>query len=124
MDGKQSPHYHYCWRKRSYTRKFYQATNQSQSPQNLHQNLMKNIHENAIKYLTYMIMNKKKLDNKQTPVSPTIRWRQSSTSLEPTSQRRHNILYCIMGSRDQHRVNGLIFTPVYKYGRYFFFFFS
>jgi hypothetical protein len=32
--------------------------------------LMKKIHENAIKYLTYLVLNKRKLDNKQTPVPP------------------------------------------------------
>jgi hypothetical protein len=32
--------------------------------------LMKDIHQNAIKYLTYLILNKRKLDNKQTPVPP------------------------------------------------------
>ena len=32
--------------------------------------LMKNIHQNVIKYLTYLILNKRKLDNKQTPVAP------------------------------------------------------
>jgi hypothetical protein len=30
--------------------------------------LMKDIHQNAIKYLTYLILNKIKLDNKQAPV--------------------------------------------------------
>ena len=34
--------------------------------------LMKNIHQNAIKYLTYLILNKKKLDNKQTHVPGTL----------------------------------------------------
>jgi hypothetical protein len=33
-------------------------------------NLMKDIHQNAIKYLTYLVLNKRKLDNKQTPVPP------------------------------------------------------
>jgi hypothetical protein len=32
--------------------------------------LMNDIHQNAIKYLTYLILNKRKLDNKQTPVPP------------------------------------------------------
>ena len=30
--------------------------------------LMKDIHQNAIKYLTYLVLNKRKLDNKQTRV--------------------------------------------------------
>jgi hypothetical protein len=33
-------------------------------------NLMKNIHQNAIKYLTYLVLNKGKLDNKQTTIAP------------------------------------------------------
>ena len=32
--------------------------------------LMQNIHQNAITYLTYVILNKRKLENKQTPVPP------------------------------------------------------
>jgi hypothetical protein len=28
----------------------------------------KNIQQNAIKYLTYLVLNKRKLDNKQTPI--------------------------------------------------------
>ena len=32
--------------------------------------LMKNIHQNAIKNLTYMVLNKRKLDNKQNPIPP------------------------------------------------------
>ena len=31
---------------------------------------MKDIHQNAIKYLTYLVLNKWKLDNKQTHVPP------------------------------------------------------
>jgi hypothetical protein len=31
---------------------------------------MKNLHHNSIKYLTYLVLNKRKLDNKQTPVLP------------------------------------------------------
>ena len=32
--------------------------------------LMKNIHQNAIKYLTYLVLNKRKLDIKQTIATP------------------------------------------------------
>ena len=32
--------------------------------------LMKQLHQIAIKYLTYLILNKRKLDNKQPPVDP------------------------------------------------------
>ena len=31
---------------------------------------MKNIHQNAIKYLTYLVLNKRKLENKQATTSP------------------------------------------------------
>ena len=31
---------------------------------------MKNIRQNAIKFLTYLVLNKRKLDNKQIPVPP------------------------------------------------------
>ena len=45
--------------------------------------IMKEIHQNAIKYLTYLVLNKRKLDNKQTHVPPRI----ASASLEPTSPK-------------------------------------
>ena len=32
--------------------------------------LMKQLHQIAIKYLTYLILNKRKLDNKQPPIDP------------------------------------------------------
>ena len=32
--------------------------------------LMKDIHQNAIKYLTYLVLNKRKLENKQTTIAP------------------------------------------------------
>ena len=31
---------------------------------------MKNVHQNVIKYLTYLVLNKRKLENKQTHVPP------------------------------------------------------
>ena len=39
-------------------------------PKLIIKNLMKNIHQNAIKYLTYLILKKRKLDNKQTLIPP------------------------------------------------------
>jgi hypothetical protein len=33
---------------------------------------MKNIHQNDIKYLTYLVLNKRELDNKQASVSPPL----------------------------------------------------
>jgi hypothetical protein len=38
-------------------------------PKSIIKILMKNIHQNAIKYLTYLVLNKRKLENKQSPVS-------------------------------------------------------
>jgi hypothetical protein len=32
--------------------------------------LMKNIHQNAIQYLTYLVLNKRKLENKQATTPP------------------------------------------------------
>ena len=40
------------------------------TPKNNIKSLMKKIHENAIKYLAYLVLNKRKLDNKQPPVPP------------------------------------------------------
>ena len=49
---------------------------------------LRNIQQIAIKYLTYLVLNKRKLDNKQTPVPPTfIKLETTNTPLEPTSQR-------------------------------------
>ena len=39
-------------------------------PKNSIKTLMKNIHQNAIKYLTYLVLNKRKLENKQATIPP------------------------------------------------------
>ena len=39
-------------------------------PKSSIKSLIKIIHQNAIKYLTYLVLNKRKLDNKQTTVPP------------------------------------------------------
>ena len=39
-------------------------------PKTIIKNLMKSIHQNAINYLTYLVLNKRKLDNKQTTIAP------------------------------------------------------
>jgi hypothetical protein len=39
-------------------------------PKSSIKNLMENIHQNAIKYLTYLVLNKRKLNNKQNTVAP------------------------------------------------------
>ena len=50
--------------------------------------LMNNLPHNAIKYLTHMILNKRKLDNKPNPCPPPLKGKLTKvTPLEPTSQR-------------------------------------
>ena len=39
-------------------------------PQSSIKTLVKDLHQNAIKHLTYLVLNKRKLDNKQTPILP------------------------------------------------------
>ena len=46
-------------------------------PKNEVRALVKQLHQIVIKYLTYLILNKKKLDNKQPPVVPP--WTQDPT---------------------------------------------
>ena len=53
---------------------------------------MKNIHQNAIKYLTYNVLNKNKLENEQATSQPPLKGEIIGTPLEPTSQSRHNSL--------------------------------
>ena len=89
-------------------------TNHTESPNNQHKTLMKNIHHMTIKYLTYLVLNNMKLDNKQTLVPRLNKMKQHDTTPELTSQRWHNTLYYITGHRDQYKVNGLIFMPVFN----------
>ena len=39
-------------------------------PKSSIKSLMKSLHQNAIKYLTYLVLNKRKFDNKQNIVTP------------------------------------------------------
>ena len=65
---------------------------------------MKHIYQNAIKYLTYLVPNKMKLDYKQWPLSlslspfPHIKYIHCTPEqcAVPTSQKRHTTLYCII----------------------------
>ena len=85
---------------------------------------MKNIHHNTIKYLTYLVLNKRKLDNEQSPVLPyPITFNIFYDSRAHLLIKRHNTLYCFMDNHDQHKANGLTITPIPGYGHYFFFFF-
>ena len=56
----------------------------------LNQTLLKNIHQFAIKYLIYLFLKKRKLDNKQKKVPPP-QWTWDDYSLipKPTSHRKH-----------------------------------
>jgi hypothetical protein len=73
-------------------------------------------------YLIYLVLNKRKLDNKQTPIPPAPNELGITTMLpEPTSQWRHNTLCRIMVKYDQQIANGLTFIPVSGYGHNFYF---
>ena len=48
----------------------HKPTSQIKNPENQYQNPHEKYHQNAIKYLTYLVLNKRKLYNKQTPVPP------------------------------------------------------
>ena len=81
---------------------------------------MRNIHHNAIKYLTYLVLNKRILKIKQTPVPhtpPLTNWESIHYTPSP-GPKRHNTLCCITNYCDQHQANGLTFTPVPSYGCY------
>lgn len=45
-------------------------TQETTHPKNTIKNLMKSTHQNTIKYLTYIISNKREIDHKQAPVAP------------------------------------------------------
>ena len=74
-----------------------------------------------IKYLTYMVLNKRKLENKQTPIpfpQKKNKLGRYVLHLSPPP-KRHNTFRCITEYRDQHQANELIFTPIPSYGQYF-----
>ena len=75
---------------------------------------MKKIHQNAINYVTYLVLNKRKLDNKQNPIAPLNNKFQKNylLTLEPTSQKRDNPLCHSTTCRVWHLDNGLNFMPV------------
>ena len=39
-------------------------------PKSSTKNLMKELHQNAIEYLTYLVLNKRKFKNKQATITP------------------------------------------------------
>jgi hypothetical protein len=57
--------------------------------------LMQNIHQNAIKYLTYLILNKRKWENKQTTVPPPLRKVDNiyDTTKETSSQEASRLMW-------------------------------
>ena len=46
---------------------FIEQLNNLKLPKSDIKTLVKSLHHNAIKYLTYLVLNKRKFDNKQTP---------------------------------------------------------
>ena len=85
----QPPYYHYSQSKRRYTQI------------SLVKILMKNIPQNVIKYLTYLILNKRKLKNKQTHVPLLKGMKQSLTQQMSPPRKWHNTYSCITEDRDQ-----------------------
>ena len=67
-------------------------------PKSNNKTLIKKLHQNDIKYLTYLVLNKRKLDNKQTHVPPLNNF-----------------------GITQYEAKGLTLMPVPRYGCYFFF---
>ena len=69
-----------------HTQTLHRQTHKTNNPeiQNF-RNLTKNIHQNTFRHLTYLVLNKRKLDNKQTRVPPPYQIGITSTSPEPTS---------------------------------------
>lgn len=80
-------------------------------------NLMKNMQQNAIKYLTYLVLNTRKLANKQTPIPCPHVMGNYQHPIRAHLPKRQNTLSCITEYRDQHEANMLTFTPILKYGR-------
>ena len=59
----EPPHHYHSWRKRNYTRTIHFELANLKIPKANIKTLVKNIHQNAIKYLTYLVLNKRKLEN-------------------------------------------------------------
>ena len=86
--------------------------------------LVENIHQDAIKYLTCLALNKRKFDKKQTHVPlPQWIWKLLTYHQSPPLKKEVNTLSCITNDRDQQQVNGLTFTPVPRFEHYLFLFF-
>ena len=73
---------------------------------------MKDLHQNAIKYLTYLILNKRKLDNKQAHVPPTLMIKDNYYTTRTHLSKEAKTLCCITERGDQHKANGLTFIPL------------
>lgn len=83
---------------------------------------MNNIHQNAIKYITHLVLNKGKLDNKQALVRPphpntyidkALTVTLDIPPLSPTIRKNGITPYtCIIVACDQNKANGLVFTVV------------
>jgi hypothetical protein len=77
---------------------------------------MKNMHQNTIKYLAHLVLNKRKLDNKQASLSPMnlVLYYHA-----PPPKGGITPLCRITVNCDQHKANGLTFMLVYGHGLYF-----
>ena len=84
--------------------------------------LMKSLHYSAIKYLTYLILNKRKLNNKQTPVPP--KWKRVNTipPKSPPPNKGKNTLLHHMTPWSTLDLRAQIHTDI-RYGRNFSFLF-
>ena len=93
-------------------------------PKTIIKNLMKNIHQNAIKYLTYIVLNKRKLDNKQPPLHlpNSGYYRLNGNRKSPPPQRGITSHATTQLSRVLHLGIGLTFMPVLCTSVLFFFF--
>ena len=74
---------------------FIEQLNNLKLPKSDIKTLVKSLHHNAIKYLIYLVLNKRKFDNKQTP-PPLGEYDQSYTT-RAHLPKRHKAPYYIMG---------------------------
>ena len=74
--------------------------------------LIKEIHQYAIKYMTYLVLNKKKLENEQATITPPCTKGTKNKPIQPTSQGGINPHVTTRSTVFKHLDNGLTFTPV------------
>ena len=67
MVGKSTPHYYHNMSKGAIHKHSINKLANLKIPESIIKTLVKNIHHNAIKYHRYLVLNKRKLDNKHPP---------------------------------------------------------